>query len=204
MWEIHQHVILPSGWPQERCNLWTATSVQALIMKRNHSPVSDAHVTAASGAAQPAVVAPAGRSMSMPQCVKEETDEPARPSTGHGAAQPAAVYPTVALSNMSTRIRQYSVCYRCALTGHEIRKNTQCGSCGKRKRSVLMVASPETWPSTREATKCYRCQCFNASGVTGIYTITRSALEHGNTPICCNCYGVELPNRHAQRNEESP
>ena len=136
-------------------------------------------------AAQPAV---AGQSMKR---VKEEEGE-----SGSGAAQSAVAaslpYPTVPLSSLSGHIRQYSVCYPCAL-GLEIHKNLVCCNCGKKRGTVLMVACPETWPATREASSCSRCNCENNAGGGGIYTVSRSAQTWGNFPVCCDCYGVFSP-----------
>ena len=140
-------------------------------------------------AAQPAV---AGHSM------KRVTEEEGAP--GSGAAQPAGAsspYPTVPLSSLSGHIRQYSVCYPCAL-GREIHKHILCSSCGNKRETVLMVACPETWPDWRAATCCYRCKCQVGAGETGIYTISRSALSYGNSPVCCQCYGVDTPTRQIQ------
>ena len=118
---------------------------------------------------------------------------------GSGAAQPAVaasvLYPTVPLSSLSGRIRQYSVCYTCA-KGHEIRERVHCSCCNKKRNTVLMVTCPEMWPSTRTGFSCYRCKRQVIADPSGIYTVSRSALSCGNHPICCQCYGVDDPPSH--------
>ena len=95
----------------------------------------------------------------------------------------------------SAGVQELLVCHKCAL-GEEIKKNVQCARCGVKANTLLMVASPELWPDTRAGSFCARCKHHFAEGVSGVYTLARSAETWGNVPICCSCYGIESPIRH--------
>ena len=149
-----------------------------------------------SGAAQPTVVDQSGDEEAAPRSgAAQSSTTDSLPCHSSGATQPTATdsrpYPTVPLSSLSGHIRQYSICYLCAL-GNEIQKPAQCSSCGSKRVTVLMVASPETWPAVRFATSCYRCKRQVNANAIGCYTVTRSALHYGNSPICFRCYGVDV------------
>ena len=85
-----------------------------------------------------------------------------------------------------------AICYPCA-KGKEIQKNIKCAKCGTKRRTVLMVASPEFWPETRTHSTCARCMGKYSNGV---YMLARSTEKWANLPVCCECYGADTPERH--------
>ena len=135
----------------------------------------------------------------MKRVKQESVDDHAPAASDNDATQLAAAaaagLPAVA---KTVNIREASVCYPCGL-GSEIQKYRRCVRCDNKRATVLMLASPELWPSTRTATLCYKCNCnFDGAG-SGVYVITQSALPWGNCPVCCECYGVDTPARHLQK-----